>query len=504
MNLFADHLKIPQLRDYQTDAVESIYNAWKQHRRVLLQLFTGLGKSVIASKIIDDEIKAGGRPIFIVDRIALVDQTVEHLEQWGLTVGVIQADHYKANPYADVQVCSIQTLARRRDIPFTLGIIDETHILHKHHIKLLETYNNIRFLGLSATPWAAGLGLYYDTLIKGPDIQWAIKNKFLVPSVVFAPTEFDKRLLSKVAGDYSANSIEKHFGTKQIIGDIVNHWMQHGEDRQTLCFAATVKHSRNIVAEFNSKGIEAHHIDANTQTHERTFVINKFKQNKIRVLSSVGVLTTGFDAPNASCGIFARQTKSLMLHYQMWGRLIRPSLDKKDALIFDHAGNTLELGDNTMPTPDYLSTDKRVSVSVARPNFIKKTKKCSACGYLYFRGRECPACHFVPVVKSDVKVIDADLVRVKKEPAKGPDAKIASDTDIKIKWYSMLRGFAANKGYKPGYAWFKFKDKFGHQPTSDIINRSSPIAPNEEVNNWLKHKRIKYAKSMQAAAKRSM
>ena len=57
----------------------------------------------------------------------------------------------------------------------------------------------------------------------------------------------------------------------------------------------------------------------------RDRVIREFRGNSMEpvVLCNYGVLTTGFDAPNASATVIARPTKSLVLFSQMVGRAIR-------------------------------------------------------------------------------------------------------------------------------------------------------------------------------------
>ena len=64
------------------------------------------------------------------------------------------------------------------------------------------------------------------------------------------------------------------------------------------------------------------------------------------------MLGLGFDVPAAACAILARPTLSEMLYRQQVGRVLRPCDGKDDALILDHAGNTLRFGlpqDFTVP-----------------------------------------------------------------------------------------------------------------------------------------------------------
>ena len=111
--------------------------------------------------------------------------------------------------------------------------------------------------------------------------------------------------------------------------------------------ASNVAHSMELAAMFSAVGIPARHIDADTDSEDRRRIIADFRAGKVLVLCSVGVLTTGFDAPEAEVLILARPTKSRILHVQQVGRVLRPSPDSgkgSHALILDHAGNFNRLG----------------------------------------------------------------------------------------------------------------------------------------------------------------
>ena len=70
----------------------------------------------------------------------------------------------------------------------------------------------------------------------------------------------------------------------------------------------------------------------------------EFKAGKIKVVTNVGVLTTGFDYPELDTVVMARPTMSLALYYQIVGRAIRPHPDKESAWIVDLCGNYKRFG----------------------------------------------------------------------------------------------------------------------------------------------------------------
>lgn len=312
------------LRDYQQHAIDELRQGFAQgHRCQVLQMATGAGKTVVAGEIIRMAHEKGRKPYFIVDRLALIDQAVGHFENIGMRVGVIQGNHPQWNPRADVQVASVQTLARRRMPEFDFAIRDEVHCLHKADLRLMEEYNNVPFIGLSATPFTKGLGKYFSRLVVGATTAQLTEEGFLVPAVTYGPSTPDLSGVASQAGDFVVSQLSQAVDKPKLIADITETWLKLGENRQTLCFATNVAHSKHIAASFQSLGIEAHHIDAYTSSERRRELIQGFREERIRVLVSVGVLTTGFDAPNASCLILARPTKSLILHCQMIGRSLR-------------------------------------------------------------------------------------------------------------------------------------------------------------------------------------
>ena len=88
------------LRDYQLNAIEALRQGIREgHRAQVLVAPTGAGKTVVASKLIEEAIKRQSRVWFICDRVSLIDQTSRMLAKYGLEHGVIQADHWRHKPW---------------------------------------------------------------------------------------------------------------------------------------------------------------------------------------------------------------------------------------------------------------------------------------------------------------------------------------------------------------------------------------------------------------------
>lgn len=478
------------LRDYQQHAIDELRQGFAQgHRCQVLQMATGAGKTVVAGEIIRMAHEKGRKPYFIVDRLALIDQAVGHFENIGMRVGVIQGNHPQWNPRADVQVASVQTLARRRMPEFDFAIRDEVHCLHKADLRLMEEYNNVPFIGLSATPFTKGLGKYFSRLVVGATTAQLTEEGFLVPAVTYGPSTPDLSGVKTQAGDFVVSQLSQAVDKPKLIADITETWLKLGENRQTLCFATNVAHSKHIAASFQYLGIEAHHIDAYTSSERRRELIQGFREESVKMLVSVGVISVGFDAPNASCVILARPTKSLMLHIQQIGRGLRIHPGVADCLILDHSGNTQRLGFATDPLPTTLDDGKKQQ-SKKPERSEPLPKPCPACKFIKPpKTHACPKCGFAPEKRDDVQVGEGELVLLD-----GKKRNRTDSWDEKIRFYGGLKGYARKKGYKPGWAIHAYSERYGVLPWDKRLKSAPTVEPGEDVMNFVKWRAIKQRK----------
>jgi len=492
------------LRPFQLEAFQKLrHSIATGHRRPLLQSATASGKTVIASHIIRSATEKGHRTLFVVDNLELVEQAIETFERNYMKVGVMQGMHEKTDTLHKVQVCTAQTLtARIKNKPklwgpenYRVGLIihDEAHVQYKVRDQLAELYPDVVTIGLSATPFAKGLGKFYDDLIIAKPIQELIDEEYLVPFRVFAPSEPDLKGVSMNSkGDYKDDEAAKKY-TQTLIADIADTWLKRAKGRPTIGFACNVAHSKEMAKEFVSRGINAVHIDGyggNQDAKEyRQSVVQKFKAGEIDVLWNVGIATKGFDAPIASCIIDAGPTKSLTKHVQKFGRGLRTYYGKEDCIVLDHSGNCAR---NGFPTDINISTLDDGKKGIV--NSLDRRKKeaalpkvCSGCSYVKPPGvHQCPSCGFAPEKRSKVKMVDGELVEIK------PLKKKKHDRKDMIRWYSEFLFYAENKGFSKGWAYHKFRSKFGQDPPRKGIYQAKGISA--DVKGYIQMKNIAYAK----------
>ena len=478
------------LRQYQVDSINDLRKAiLKGHKRIVLQLATGGGKTTIASEMIRKANEKGKKCLFLADRIELVEQTSKRLDYEGIEHGIIMGNHERYKPHSINQVCSPQTLARRATPAADLVIIDECHVAYGIHKKMMQAMPNTIFIGLSATPFTKGLGKLYSNLVVGATTTKLTDEGYLVPVKVFAPSKPDLTKLRTVAGDYDEKELFARVNKPKLVADIVDTWIKRGENRPTIGFAVNVLHSQALCEQFKDRGIRAAHIDSYMPTKLREQLVNDFKDGYIKVLFNVGILDKGFDYPEASCLIMARPTKSLMLYIQQAGRVLRPHPTKEDAIILDHAGNTQAHGFVTDDLPQELDDGTKRKVEPSQKKQEEKGTLCTSCAYVKKKYEyKCPCCGFTPKKKdAGIDVEKGDLLEVTRTKITMVD---------KQKLYSELLYVEVEKGYKRGFAAQMYRNKFGVWPKglNDI-----PRIPSLDTMNYIKSRMIQFTNGRKRA-----
>jgi DNA repair protein RadD len=479
-----------QLRPYQEHAVERLRDGIRKRvMRQVLQVPTGGGKTLIAATMTKSAMDKGRRVMFLCDRIELIEQASGRFDAEGIRHGVIQGNHWRWQPHQPVQIATIQTLVNRQfDMP-DLIFVDECHGGGKRLNEFIQSLEGVVVIGLSATPFTRGMGLVWDGLVTVTSTQQLIDEGYLVPPIVYAPTDPDLTGVKVVAGEWDDNSLANAVDQPDIVGDIVQTWLTRGEDRQTICFAVNVAHSQHIVAQFVAAGVNAEHIDGYTNQKDREMIIARFRRGDTKLLSNVGILDRGFDVPEAACIIYARPIRtSLSLYIQMGGRGLRISPGKKDCIILDHSGNTIRHGFLTDPLPEQLDMGKPLKKTPPKPKLVEP-KKCPKCFFVRPCGVSvCPQCGFAASVPNEVFAEAGDLQRLMK-------------TEDKAHLFAEIRYIQQQRGYSDGWASHSFKKMTGVWPNH--YRDVHPIPPSEYTERRIKAMLIRYAKAKEEESKRA-
>ncbi|KVW93331.1 DEAD/DEAH box helicase [Thiobacillus denitrificans] len=486
------------LRPYQSSAVEQAReNGRAGVLRQIIYSPTGSGKTEIAIALIHSANSKGRRVAFVANRIGLVEQAARRLRESGLSVGVLQGDNTHRLD-APVLVCSIHTVARRGlPVDIDVIVIDEAHGVagSSHYRDLLFRYNALPVIGLSATPFAKGLGKHYDKLggalferiVQAASIRELIDMGFLVDCDIYAPTEPDLSGVAMVRNafgeqDYNERQLAAAVDKPSLVGDIVAHWRRLARDLPTVCFATSIAHSKHIASEFNAAGISAEHIDCYTDEEERRGILARVTSGQTRVISNVGILAEGWDMPACGVMILARPTRSLTRWIQMAGRVLRPYPRKGRAIILDHSGSAARLGYPTDDLPLELDDGAAKKPGAGKEKEEPKPKKCPSCSYMKpARVHTCPACGLAPERPSEVEVEPGELVRLKRDRKPTREEKQA--------FYSQLLELSVDEKWSPHRAACVYRDKFGVYPKG---LEKVPEPATQEVRNFVTSRQIAY------------
>jgi DNA repair protein RadD len=335
------------LRLYQETAIDLLRESLRTgHRRPILQLPTGAGKTRIAAEIVLGSLSKERGAIFVVPRLSLIEQTVTAFEREGVwNIGFLQGRHFRTNPNAPVQIASAQTLVRR-EIPLAdIVIIDECHLQFEKINKWIASpeWQATIFIGLSATPWSRGLGKSYDDLLMPVSIQGLIDEGYLSPFRVFAPPAPDLTGVRTVAGEFNEGDLSEACDKKEIVADVVRTWFEKGESRPTLCYGVDRKHAQHLQERFIEAGVATEYVDCDTEMFVREEIFDRFRTSETKLICNVATLDTGIDL-DVRCIIDARPTRSRIRFVQTVGRGLRPAEGKDHLIVLDHAGNHQRLG----------------------------------------------------------------------------------------------------------------------------------------------------------------
>jgi superfamily II DNA or RNA helicase len=492
-----------ELRDYQEAAVSKLRESIaKGNRRLMLQMPTGAGKTATAASIIRSALGKDKRVIFTVPALSLITQTIKSFNRDGIhDIGVMQGMHELTDASASVQICSIQTLARRSIPDADLVMVDEAHVvfdLYKRWFNDPE-WRKTPIIGLSATPWTKGLGKLYDELVVGTTTQQLIDEGYLSKFRVYAPSKPNLDGVKTIAGDYDLAGLGEAMNKTKLVADIVDTWIKLGGDRPTICFAVNRAHAANICDSFNRAGIAAAYVDGETPLDERDELAQEFRDGRYKVICNVGVMTTGVDLPFVSCLILARPTKSEMLYCQIVGRGLRMFEGKEDCLILDHSDTTARLGFVTDIHYGVLDDGKKkLGGSTRRDKVEALPKVCAQCTYLKpAKVRVCPACGFEAKPRSNVFNANGDLHEVSGRGGNKTYSEVMSPFEEKELFYRELLGICEERNYKMGWAYHQYKTKYHEFPDKEFVKIAAQ--PSAKTISWVRHQWIKKKKAEQKA-----
>lgn len=483
----------PPPRAFQAAAIEKLRDGVRSgNKNQMLMAPTGAGKTFVALRMAFDGAQKGKRTVFMCDRRTLIQQTARTAYKYGIRdQSIIMGDAWSEyRPEARLQICSAQTIERRQWPEADLILVDEAHTKLKVWTEYVRQTKAI-VIGLSATPFSKGLGLYFDRLVNVTTMGDLTRDGVLVPMRVFTCRRPNmKGAKTNSAGEWADSDAGKR--GMEIIGDVVLEWRRLGENRKTICFGSSIEHCENLARAFNEAGVPAALFTSHTKEQERKELLAEFEKpdSFIKVLISVEALAKGFDVQDVGCVIDCRPLrKSLSTFIQMVGRGARSSPGKTDFILIDHSGNIVRFAKDFERIYheglDDLDSGKDLDSTVRKDDEQEREERaCPNCGFSPFR-KTCMSCGHEKVTTSEV--IHEAGQAVAFELGKSKAQKQAEQS-----FYSQLLGYQQLRGYQEGWAAHNFKKKFKRWP--DGLSKNS-VDPGVEVSRWVKSQAIRWSKA---------
>ena len=346
-----------ELYSYQKGAIQKIFQCFETAQddyHLLYQLPTGGGKTVIFSEIVSQYLSTHKKKVLVMThRIELCKQTSSVLTEFGVQNKVIDSKANLDNQSEfECFVAMVETLNNRLkddklDISdIGLVIIDEAH--YNSFTKLFKFFEKSFILGVTATPLSSNIELpmtdNYNELIVGESIESLIENEFLAQANMYSYNVGLTSLVVGANGDYTVKSSEDLYTNNEMLSKLMEAYKERCDGKKTLIFNNGINTSLFVYDLFRSAGYQVAHLDNTASKKERIQILDWFKKTPNAILTSVSILTTGFDEPTVESIILNRATKSLTLYYQMIGRGSRILKDKNSFDVIDLGNNFHRFG----------------------------------------------------------------------------------------------------------------------------------------------------------------
>ena len=373
-------------REYQKRAIHSICDHFnKMHRRGLLVMATGSGKTRVAISLCDVLIrnKWAKNILFLADRTALVSQAQKNFAKLlpDQTTSILN-DPKDRNVNARITFSTYQTMIGYLDADkknfsigrFDLIIIDEAHRSVFGKYTAILDYFDALMVGLTATPRDDVDRSTYELfgLDNEPNFAYelaeAIDDKYLVNFAVLnrtskrlregikykSLTDAQKTQLEDIwkyeaaqsgngsdptPRDIRSSEILKYIYNQKTIDLVLEDLMTtgltvNGGDTigKTIIFAHNHEHAVKIVERFQNQYPEFGSdfcVLIDNQVTKAQDLINSFEvRGKMpQIVVSVDMMDTGIDVPDVLNLVFFKQVRSKIKFWQMIGRGTRKSPD---------------------------------------------------------------------------------------------------------------------------------------------------------------------------------
>ena len=373
-----------ELRQYQVESIKGLADAFLREReegkpvRIMCQLPTGTGKTgcamVLAKRWIEKGIAAGRdkmKVIWLTHRTELKDQALKQAKAWGVRIHSPNFQHLDV--YSPGKIFNRIKKAKEYSGCAWSGLDVDEHSLmvvdEAHHASAKTWRASIQefpgsVVGYTATPYRLskkeGFREIFNTLVKGPTMQWFIDNGYLCNLRAWHVPSQDGEIIGVNGGSFGEyNILQTEKGITARSNEYAIRWCldmcdAHNIPLRIIAFCLSIRHAEMVCQQFKDLGVSSGVIHSRQPETERMTTVQQFGKGEIEVMANVNIATEGFDCPDARVILMLRPTKSKSLYLQMAGRGTRTSEGKDYCMILDATDNCQRFG---LPQECDMTTD---------------------------------------------------------------------------------------------------------------------------------------------------
>jgi superfamily II DNA or RNA helicase len=400
-----------KLREYQERGIIGVSLKLREYDKVVFQLATGGGKTVVMAALCNLILKKGAGPVMIlVHRQELMDQTIKTIFKWYDIMAFPIVSGKRVQLGHQIYVGMVETVARlpKERLPKVKYLMmDEVHL--GNFKKIHEKFEGVKMIGFTATPLLAtkkeALKDYFNDIvcaIDTPDLislNLSEQSQGLVQNRTYyikGSVNRNELASNKFGTDFDEKAMGDEFSKGKNVMNALHAYQQYGEGKKAVIFNCNINHSILVNQVFKDASIPSRHLDASQggiTEDGRILDTEAWRKDCIRwlrntpgaVLHNVGILTVGFDEPSVEVIVVNRATMSLTLWLQMTGRGSRPwvSVGADGVLYTKEQFTIIDLGGNAVTHGDWCTARDWANIfhNPPRPGApgIAPVKECPSC-----------------------------------------------------------------------------------------------------------------------------
>ena len=326
---------------------------------------TAFGKSIVIAAIAKE---LGEKLLVLQPSKELLEQNYNKFVTLGGTASIYSAS-MGSKELGDVTYATIGSIikiaGKFRELGVTKIIIDECDRYPRDKSGQLRRFVDgmkaTHVLGLTATPLKLQTnmgdtgpfsklvmltnrskhGMFFKFILHVSQIQDIVELGYWTP-LEYQSYDFDTGALvyNSSGAEYTNDSIARSYENQNIGNKIVKKIAEVQDRKSILVAVPTIEQATELAKRIPSAAV----VHGGTPKDERRRIIEEFRNQQIRVIVQVNVLTVGFDYPELDCLITGRPTASISWWYQFVGRGTRIHENKKDCLVVDFVGSVEKFG----------------------------------------------------------------------------------------------------------------------------------------------------------------